>query len=62
MKCLDNLIQYNIDHMKAITGDLKTLGNGEGFKNPRKLRGFQKPQAVAGFQKPQAVAEVQNPK
>jgi len=35
MKCLDNLIQYNIDHVKAIAGVLKTPGNSGGFKNPK---------------------------
>jgi len=35
MKCLDNLIEYNIDHVKEIAEVLKTPDNDRGFKNSR---------------------------
>jgi len=40
MKCLDNLIQYNIDHVKAIAEVLKIPSSSRGSKIPGNSRGF----------------------
>ena len=42
MKCLDNLIQYNTDHVKAVVGVSKTPGSCRGFKKPQAITGVSK--------------------
>jgi len=51
MKCLDNLIQYNIDYVKAITGFQKSQVVMGVSKTPSSSEGFKKSQTVARVSK-----------